>query len=187
MRVQQFVPTLCAILLALWWLSPCPARSTTPDALALAQMCWLEASYNKADCTAIGYVLKRKAARQGRSFFELTRSYGAIRSGSERAVLALHLPDGNEPSWNAAFNRRWAELRVHARAVVEGRVRRPCIADHWGSPSTLLPDPDRITKAVSEGRWRVVRCGDTANIFVRELKLKRLSAAAASGKIGVSP
>lgn len=97
--------------------------------------------------------------------------YSAIGRKHARAALARQLPDGDEATWDEATNARWAKLREHARRVVAGNVASGCgPATHWGG-SKMPRDHERMTRAVREGRWRVVVCSEpTANTFLEEIR-----------------
>ena len=137
-------------------------------AVLLAQACWLEAGWSPADCAAIAYVIRARAARRGSTFTEMLVAYSAIDADSPRATFARQLPDGDEPTWNARTNARWRQLRRHAAAVLAGNVRNPCVgARDWGARN-LPNDVRRAVKAIEAGRWRVVTCTEqTANAFYR--------------------
>lgn len=150
------------------------ARATsTPasSALLLSRVCWLEANWSHADCTAIGHVIRVRAKRNGSAFAEMAIAYSAIDSGTDRARLATQLPDGDEPTWGKGTNARWLKLRAHAANVMAGRVANPCAgASHWGA-RTLPGDVRRAVSAVQAGRWRVVECSaETANAFYAEVR-----------------
>jgi len=132
----------------------CEASAQPPsDALVGARVCFGEARFRRNDCSAILHALQRRARRAGMTFAD-----------SPRARWVRAMPDGDVPGQGRAWNRRWARLRHHARAVLAGRVADNCGADHWGS-RTLEPDVRRARRAVEAGRWVHARCADTVNAF----------------------
>lgn len=145
------------------------AGRVIPAYLTAARACWLEASWSTDDCTAVLYVLMRRAQRAEVPVDVMAWRYTALRAATPRAELARQLPDGDERIWSRAENRQWSALRAHARAVLEGRVINPCPgADHWGGLA-IEADRLRALAAVKAGRWRAVRCRrPTANAFYAE-------------------
>lgn len=124
------------------------------DALQLARVCLLEADLSYSDCTAIGYVIRKRSQRLGVSFVDMLNRYSAINRDNARARRIRSY--GTEvPELGA----RWAALRSHARAVLRGQALDPCAgkAEHWGG--------------VMDAPWpglRRVRCTPaTVNIFYR--------------------
>lgn len=147
------------------------AGGALPPELVAARACWLEATWRTDDCTAVLYVLMRRADRARVDLSTMAWRYTALRASTPRAELARQLPDGDEPSWSPAYNRRWAALRAHAAAVLAGRVLDPCPgATHWGGLA-LATDRRRAETAVRAGRWRRVQCArPTANAFFVEVR-----------------
>ncbi len=135
------------------------AGSGSPTALVLARACWGEEGFNVAGCAAVVYVLRARARRVGVDVATMAQRYSsALRGGSARQLLAQRLPAGDEPSWPAEWNRRWARVREVAAGALAGHIANPCPrAAHFGG-MTLGPDHNRATRAVREGRWRRVRC-----------------------------
>jgi hypothetical protein len=105
---------------------------------------------------------------------EMAFRYSSIRSDQPRARFARSLPDGDEPTWSSAQNRRWAELRKHVADALAGRVSNPCPrATHWGARDLPI-DRARAMDALTAGRWRLVHCKvHTANAFYTERKRSR--------------
>jgi hypothetical protein len=165
----------CAAALA-WLLSHGQHASAQEDVSAaatlLAQVCWLESSFAFDDCSGIVHVLERRARRSQMSIDEMAYRYSSIRSDQPRARFARALPDGDEPSWPNALNRRWAELREHVAGVLSGKIPDPCpFATHWGARN-LPHDKERALDALQAGRWREVKCrAPTANAFYVERRL----------------
>ena len=161
---------MCGAILA--WLPSHGAPAVRADespATLLAQVCWLESSFEFDDCAGIVYVLERRARRSQMPTAEMAFRYSSIRSDQPRARFARSLPNGDEPSWPSALNRRWAELREHVAAALSGQVRDPCPrATHWGARN-LPTDRARALDALTAGRWRIVKCRvQTANAFYVE-------------------
>jgi hypothetical protein len=169
---RQYRLPVCAA--ALVWLQshghPSSARADEgPPVMLLAQVCWLESSFAFDDCTGIVHVLQRRARRSKMSLPEMVFRYSSIRGDQPRARFARSLPDGDEPSWTDALNRRWAKLRQHVADTLGGRVPDPCPhATHWGARN-LPADRGRAIDALTAGRWRLVHCRvQTANAFYTE-------------------
>lgn len=146
-----------------------PAPEHASAHTLLAQVCWLESSFSFDDCAAIVYVLERRARRADISLTEMALRYSSIRTAQPRARFARSLPDGDEPSWPSALNRRWAELRTHVADALARRIPDPCPrATHWGARN-LPVDRARALDALTAGTWREVRCRvETANAFYVE-------------------
>lgn len=140
------------------------------DALLAAQVCWLEASFEHDDCTALTHVLMRRAKRSGWTFARMARTYSAIKSDTPRAQLARSLTAGPLQGWTVATNLEWERLRKHAGAVLAGKVPDVCpSATQWGARD-LPRDVRRAVSAIEAGRWRVVRCSrPVANAFYAEV------------------
>jgi hypothetical protein len=66
---------------------------------------------------------------------------------------------------------RWRYRLLEARGVLEGRLRSTCrgadAPQTWGGRT----DAERIERMVSSGRWRIVRCGNTANTFLARVRV----------------
>lgn len=148
-----------------------PATLLRPQHVVAASVCWLESSFAQADCAALLHVLMRRAERAGVPLVEMAWRYSALRRNHARAALARALPDGDEPTWTAAINRRWSALRETALGVLNGSVADPCPgATQWGGMG-LHADERRARAALASGRWVHARCAvGTANTFFREVK-----------------
>jgi hypothetical protein len=146
------------------------AQQREPAALPLARVCWLESGWSASDCAAIHYVITRRARNADVEYGVMLARYSAITSSTDRAALARHLPDADEPTWSAADNRRWATLRQLAADLTVGSVADPCVpATHWGG-GRVAADRERLARAVRSGRWRIVRCEQpTRNTFAVEV------------------
>lgn len=146
----------------------------------IAQACYLEATWNHRDCSAITYVLLRRAERTGRTVEQTTLAY-SLNKKTPRAAYARQLPAGLGPKGL----KEWGALVAVVEGVLSGRIKDPCRGrpTHWGSPHKSLPDPERAAKAILEGRWVEARCGAVANRFYIERKVpKTFSADVAAGE-----
>lgn len=92
-------------------------------------------------------------------------------------------PDGNVSGKPESWNRRWADLRAYAGRIADGEIADPCggRAMHWGG-LTIDADAERAERAVREGRWRRLDCGDTRNAFYAEVAARVLSAQEAGAR-----
>jgi len=142
-------------------------------ALVVARTCWIEGGFSEADCAGIVGALRNQAhATNGRrrvtpeQIAERAWAYSAIKKDSERIAFALKLPDGDEPTWNAATNRLWKAIRKTAADVIAGRRKNPCFgAWHWNARN-LKREAQVAIAAVEAGKWRAVVCSEpTANAF----------------------
>ncbi len=135
------------------------AVSVGGAAIDLARACWLEGGHRLTDCSALAYVIARRASRAGSSFTEMLIAYSALGHQSARARAVRTWPWGDIAGASKAHNARWRRLRAHVTRIAAGVVRDPCggRAMHWGSAT----DKPR-------GRMIPVRCaGKTANTFYR--------------------
>jgi hypothetical protein len=162
----------CCLLLLIGFFASTIGDAQSPTAEpVLGRTCWMEAGFSLNDCAAIVWVLKRQARRVGDTAADRARQYSAIKANNERAAFARQLPAGDEPTWNAATNNRWRELRKVARQALAGRIADPCDgATDWGSP-ILKSDVERAMIAIEAGRWRFAVCTQkTFNVFYSEVR-----------------
>ena len=146
----------------------------------LAQACYLEATWNHRDCSAITYVLLRRAKRTSRTVEQMTHAY-SLNKDTPRAAYARRLPAGLGPNGL----KEWSGLVAVVEGVLSSRIKDPCRGHptHWGSPHKSLPDLERAAKAIREGRWVEARCGTVANRFYIERRApKTVSAKTAAGE-----
>jgi hypothetical protein len=145
------------------------SASAGPVGLSLqtARACFVEAGFSLPDCAAITWVIKRRAKRAGWTYERMLLAYSALDADTERAAFARQLPAGDEPTFSARENERWALLRAVARAALDGRIRSAARgATHWGS-RTLSNDVRRAKRAIDAGRWRTIK-SHTVNAFYAE-------------------
>ena len=136
-------------------------REPRPLSIVLAQACWLEATWQSTDCAAIAYVILRRADDARMTPAAMAHAY-SLDKKTPRAAKARALPEG----LHARELERFAVLVDITEGVLEGRIANPCPrAFHWGS-RVLSTDVACAEHAISQGRWRVVRCKKaTANAF----------------------
>lgn len=148
------------------------AHAQTPEAspaLETARACFMEAGWSATDCVAIAFVMRSRARRAGCDVVDMIYAYTALKADSKRAAFVRQLPDGDEPTWNAKTNRRWARLRAVAAEALAGKRRNPAPgSDNWGS-RTLKPDMRNAERAIKAGRWRVVDA-QTVNAFYADVQ-----------------
>jgi hypothetical protein len=163
----------------------------TPE-LALARICASEADIQITDdCAAIHQVLVRGARTRHIDFVTYAVMYAdSVFDGSGSRPWLMELDEeGSRPSrwprmthrrvgghievrpntsWEGTYRARWLRLLGHARRIVAGHVRSACVLppDHWGSP-TLYSDRHRADRAMAQGVWVQIACGDTRNSFYR--------------------
>lgn len=133
------------------------APSTDEDTLLwAARACYVEASFREADCIALLWVTKKRAARAERPWLEMIRQYSAVDADTPRAVESRGFPWGDVPDKPDSWNRNWAKLRELVVGFANGEHRDPCPrAWHWGG-----------TMDHPRGRMVRARCAvSTANTF----------------------
>jgi hypothetical protein len=146
--------------------------ATSMHVLQIAQTCFVEAGFRHADCTAIVFVVLRRAARARSTFTEMLWAYSALDADTARAAEVRAYPWGNVPGKLDGWNRHWAKLRAHVTRIAAGEVRDPCPgASHWGG---------RMDRP--RGRMVPVRCSSrTENRFYRVMRWRTLPARLARG------
>jgi hypothetical protein len=162
------------------------------DQLAVAILVVNEADLRASDdeVMAIVEVVRRRADRAGVSPGAMAQRYGrtAFDRDRERRRWVPHLlPLDVEPEGWAATTvpwswkdrperpspaRRWTEIYALVGRALADEERHRCdrAPDHWGSPR-ITADRLRSQRAILEGRWREVNCGDTRNTFFRVVGL----------------
>ncbi len=171
---------ILAVSLAALPSTPAAARPRPPGdpALTLTRVCLHEAGLDYGDdCAALYDALRTRAASRGYRWDDWARAYSPKifdrRRNSPRRWIAWlpddlmrprHWPHG-EVVW-ARSQPRIVNTYFRARNIVMGLERSRCVEapDHWGGP---VVDRNRIRAGVRSGYWRVVDCGDTANVFLR--------------------
>lgn len=158
-------------------LRPIPAEQWTPQARYMVARCAVgEAGLSRErEHVAIAQVIARRWARRVKQDGEWTikhqvSAYCAGYSPSSAAnQWVKDLPRGQQDQWPreaGSHEAEWWKLHDRLDAWSEGRVHSPCRgADHWGGLRIAI-DRRRANKAVSEGRWRKIKCQvETANTF----------------------
>jgi hypothetical protein len=159
--MNRRITTAVTLSAALWLTTTARA-----DALTLAQICYLEATWSKPDCSAIAGVGRSIEARTGKPWLQAARRYSALDKGSRRArEVRAFTADGYPgagPSWLA----KWHALLEYAQRIVDGHEPSPCRgARDWGG-LRIAADRTRAAKAVANGRWQIVKCSEqTSNTF----------------------
>ncbi len=164
------------------------APSYSPEAIALARVCVSEAGWTySGDCAAIHAVLSFHAARREMSFLQFARRYSERvfdrqRQDSRRWIAWLSPTFERPRGWPArvlAWERGaelWRERLDHAEGIIRGEVAPACdrTPHHWGARYGI--DRSRAERAIEEGRWQVVDCGETRNAFYRVRGLRLATA-----------
>jgi hypothetical protein len=170
--MRSVLAKLFAILSIASLLTAFELEIPTP-ALVVSRACWIEGGFSEADCAAIvgalrnqAYVLNGKHRVTPAQIAERAWAYSAIKKRSARIAFALRLPDGDEPTWNAATNRLWKAIRKTAADTIAGRRKNPCLgAWHWNARN-LKHEAQVAISAVDAGKWRAVVCTEpTENAF----------------------
>lgn len=134
------------------------AQAPTDDETLLwaARACYVEASFREADCAALLWVTRKRAARAARPWLQMIRQYSAVDADTPHAVESRGFSWGEVPNKSVPWNRNWAKLRDLVVAVASGERRDPCPrAWHWGG-----------TMDHPRGRMVRARCAaTTANTF----------------------
>lgn len=142
--------------------------------LVVAQVCYLEATWQHHDCAAIVAVAKVRAARVGQPWLSVLRRYSALDNATPRAREVRALGWHDMPDRGPRWNRDWSALRSLVQRIDAGEVPNPCPgAEHWGG-----------TMDAPRARMLRVECMPaTANTFYR-LGPKTISAADAAATKG---
>lgn len=149
----------CCAMLCVIGASTCGAKAQDAEPLlVVAQVCYLEATWQPHDCAAIVAVAKVRAARVGKPWMAVLRRYSALDSGTPRAREVLGFTWSDMPDRGTQWNREWAALRELVKRIDAGEVRNPCPgAEHWGG-----------TMDTPRARMIRVECRpETANTFYR--------------------
>lgn len=81
--------------------------------------------------------------------------------------LSARRPPSLRAKWAPWRKGHWERLVGLARQAHRGALAHRCEAKptYWGSPTHPV-DQARIRRGIASGFWRVVDCGDTANVFL---------------------
>jgi len=141
------------------------------DRLHVARGCRLEADFRRDDCTAVTWVARKRARRQGRgwvaTFIDYTDLYetGKRKRKGRRARETRRLPWGDYPGWTLRQNEAWARLRAHVLRLMRGEIPDPCReAIHWGGAGI---DPPRGRMVPAGCRWQ----RRTKNVLYRRARV----------------
>ncbi len=142
-----------------------PAAARADDAVWLARVAVAESGWSAPrDRAAIWHLLARRAERLGWSLPAMVQAYSSpLRRGHWALGLGAHgrRPEGFPArlSW-APHLSAWEAVLGDAREFLAGRVADPCrgVAEHFGDRAG---DAERARAA----GWRLVDCGNTANLF----------------------
>lgn len=117
------------------------ARERWNPPLELARVCQFEASFSRADCAAIFWVIYKRAERAERQWLDVLRDYSTLYEGAtSRAREIRRYPWGDVRHETRAFNDAWQEQRTYAADIFLGVVPDPCpAAVHWGGRSDPRP------------------------------------------------
>lgn len=157
----------------------------TPTEVALARHATNEASLPsrsnpKTDGVPMAEIALRRAEQLGITVLEYLAQAHARHVRADRTnrpwILGLN-GDLTEPAgWrpeDGDWSRRrfaWRYRLLEARGVLAGTLRSTCrgadAPQTWGG----LVDAERIERMVQSGRWRIVRCGNTANVFLARVR-----------------
>lgn len=150
--------------------------ASTEVILWSARSCYAEATWSKADCSALLNVIRRRSAKTGWSFLKMLKAYSVHnwkQSDHGRAALALKLNATNVvkrctgkgktreacEAFNAAWNQQWRDLVMHVVDVLGSRAEDPCpAAEHWAARYYRVPYPVR----------RIACSAPVANAFYAE-------------------
>ncbi len=177
LRTALAAITACVLLGPITTHASSPTFS--PEAIALARVCVSEAGWTyDGDCAAIHAVLSFHAIRRDMTFLEFARRYSERvfnrRRSDSRRWIAWLSPTFERPrgwpgrvlTWERGAE-LWRARLEHAEEIVRGEVSPSCdrTPHHWGARYGV--DRSRAQRAIDEGRWQVVNCGDTRNAFYR--------------------
>jgi hypothetical protein len=110
-----------------------------------ARVCYAEATWSIADCSALLHVIRKRAAKSHWSFLKMLKRYSAVnwinsQKGKQTATLTL----SNNKNQSEKWNQNWSQLVSHVTAVLTDTVSDPCPpADHWAAPSYIPRSPMR--------------------------------------------
>ena len=156
-----------------------------------ARVCRAEATWREVDCIAIldtitnrwrsiapGSTYRDPVTRVRRPWrwLDMLREYSSVatpRRGlwlTQTQLTIRAYPWGDIAGKPPHINRRWARLRqVVAMWFAGDRVQPWCEAIHWGG-LRIERDRLRANRAVLEGRWERIKCGDTVNTFFKRAR-----------------
>lgn len=125
------------------------------DRLIVAKCLVAEADFVRQDHVAILHVLGRRARMAGTTLSEMARSYCSVFKRQSKRTDYIMVSTFAEPKHGTV--KLWERTRRMIVRYENGELPDPCpAATHWGGRS------DRHPKG-----WRVVKCGNTANIFYK--------------------
>lgn len=155
-------------------LSPSTVSAQDDLAVLLARAYVAEGGWNAADHAGIYWSIRNRSAERGVTFLVQLSAYArGLYSRTRRGEWIRGLDEDlhEPPGWPEAyrwdrFRRAWAETLTRSRTDLVIPPPNPCDGrpEHWGG-MTISRDRDRAERAVREGRWRRLRCGDARNAF----------------------
>ena len=168
--LRPFAPAAVVALAA----SSSGARADDDLALRLAQLFVSEAGFEgERDHAAIWWALHNRAEATDREFMEHMKLYSwpLWRPQNSRARWITSLrADGGEPKepgppWRARLSDAWKEMLERARSYLVTAPANPCRGrqEHWGGRVPV--DRERASRALGQGRWRLLRCGTRNQFF----------------------
>ena len=109
--------------------------------LELARVCQFEASFSRADCAAIFWVIYKRAGATDRQWLDVLHDQSALYAGSSpRARAIASYPWGDAPGATDEFNRAWENQCQYAIDIFLGTVADPCpTAAHWAGRTDPPP------------------------------------------------
>jgi hypothetical protein len=127
-----------------------------------ARACYAEATWSRADCSALLHVIRKRATKFNWPFLKMLKKYSVVNwlrgtRGRQTGSLALTANKNQSAKWNE----NWQELVSHVKDILADNVTDPCPnADHWAATYYVPRSPMRrvrCSQKVENAFWRSVR------------------------------